>query len=145
MSLINMTPEEKKARAEKMRGIAAEFEELFRKHDLAGIVNFADNEVGHFLYVVDPTWSIARIENGHFRLTLKKPEEGDEENLAEFEKKKAMLQGTVSMLATLLHLSDHAQKNFLSLMLTLKAHMSIDTEIEELPNPDENPGATSNG
>lgn len=143
MSLPEMTEEEKRARVVKMREIAAEFEALFRKHDLAGTVNFADKQMGHFLYVVDPTWSIARIESGQFKLSLKKPAEGEEQS--SFEEDKAKLQDTVSMLATLLHLADHTQKNFLSLLLTLKAHMQIDTEIEEVPQPDENPGTDSDG
>lgn len=116
--MSEITPEQQ-AEHERMVGIIEEIATVLKKHDVTGYFSLVSPTMSHFCYHLEATWSAAKIEDGKLQLRCR------EEDGFTKEQVKQRAHDTVGMIMSHLHLTDTAQKNFLSVALALSEKFGI--------------------
>jgi len=96
-----------------------EIQAILDKHDIAGIVHVASTTHTHYLYVLSPSWSAARLEENELRVRAKVTEFPSVEN------QQKCLRDTVGMIAGFADSSYHTVEQLHDVLAALGQHMQI--------------------
>jgi inhibitor of KinA sporulation pathway (predicted exonuclease) len=111
----------------RMSKIVEELQAVLTKHDVAAYIALASPKMGHYCYHLEAKWSAASIEDGQVKMRCRQEDGYTKEEVKE------RATDTVGMVMSLLNLVDNAQKNFLSLALTLGSKFDIFSAVKPMP------------
>lgn len=125
---MNLGREAEKSYSHKLKAVMAEIVSILERHDIAGIIMLHEPGFSEFLTRVDPSWSIARLEETPqglgLRLRSKLEEYGGDR-----ERQQREAEATVNMLVHFVDVLDITQTNLACVLKEIEKHWKVQRNV----------------